>query len=417
MRHLSGWVNSADAKSFVVEAADQRMLTFKVTDDTTVPYGGLKVGNFVEVAATEDDSGHLTAVTVKNGKAPAGKKPTMRPGALSDSSAPTSETKSQDPNAPPAEVADNRPPTLVKPPDTYDKGDDGPPKLRRGIPKEKQKSSDDDDDAAPPPARAAQSERPSTQMASAAPPPGAHVEGVASVASPIADRATLLLDKAREAAASFSEGLPNYVCQQFTTRYISDGGHPQNWRALDVVSAEVVYQDGKERYEKLQVNGKSVKDPEQSGAWSRGDFGSELDDLFSPATAADFRYVRDANIERQDTSYYHYDVDHEHSHWTVRVASQSVLPAFKGSVWISKENARVLRMERQAVNLPKEFPADAVESTVDYAMVNIGVQKFLLPVRAEVLMCERGSPTCTRNVMEFRNYHKYSGNSNIIFNQ
>jgi hypothetical protein len=38
-------------------------------------------------------------------------------------------------------------------------------------------------------------------------------------------------------------------------------------------------------------------------------------------------------------------------------------------------------------------------------------------VRAEVLSCDRGSNVCDRNVIEFRNYHKFTGESVIKFNQ
>ena len=38
-------------------------------------------------------------------------------------------------------------------------------------------------------------------------------------------------------------------------------------------------------------------------------------------------------------------------------------------------------------------------------------------MRAEVLSCARGSNECERNVIEFRNYHKFEGESIIKFEQ
>ena len=43
--------------------------------------------------------------------------------------------------------------------------------------------------------------------------------------------------------------------------------------------------------------------------------------------------------------------------------------------------------------------------------------KFLLPVHAEALSCWRNSNECQRNVIEFRNYHKFEGESIIKFDQ
>jgi len=36
-------------------------------------------------------------------------------------------------------------------------------------------------------------------------------------------------------------------------------------------------------------------------------------------------------------------------------------------------------------------------------------------VHAETLSCQRSSNLCAKNVIDFRNYHKYSGESNIQF--
>ncbi len=97
---------------------------------------------------------------------------------------------------------------------------------------------------------------------------------------------------------------------------------------------------------------------------------------------------------------------------------QFLFPAYKGAVWLDKQKANVLRIEMQARNIPEEFPLDSIETTVDYDYVSLGATaKFLLPVRAEVLTCRRGSNECERNTIEFRNYHKFSGESTIKFNQ
>ncbi len=42
-------------------------------------------------------------------------------------------------------------------------------------------------------------------------------------------------------------------------------------------------------------------------------------------------------------------------------------------------------------------------------------QQYLLPVHAETLSCQRGTPYCSRNTIDFRNYKKYTGESTITF--
>jgi hypothetical protein len=92
------------------------------------------------------------------------------------------------------------------------------------------------------------------------------------------------------------------------------------------------------------------------------------------------------------------------------------LPAYRGSIWIDKETSRVLRIEMQAYQMPEGFPFDKVESATDYEFVRIGGDhEYLLPVHAETLSCERGTNMCSRNVIDFRNYHKYAGEAEIKF--
>src|SRR5213079_3219062 len=89
-------------------------------------------------------------------------------------------------------------------------------------------------------------------------PPKAPVAEVVSQPIPIQDDP--IIAKAREAAISFSESLPNYLVQQMTTRYQSD--RPKSgWTALDIVTADVTVQDGLESYKNIKVGNKSVNTP------------------------------------------------------------------------------------------------------------------------------------------------------------
>jgi hypothetical protein len=57
-----------------------------------------------------------------------------------------------------------------------------------------------------------------------------------------------------------------------------------------------------------------------------------------------------------------------------------------------------------------------VESATDYEYTRLGdTKQYLLPVHSETLSCQRGTSYCSRNAIDFRNYHKYSGDSTITF--
>jgi hypothetical protein len=230
------------------------------------------------------------------------------------------------------------------------------------------------------------------------------------------------IDKARDAAFSFTETLPNYVVKQYTTRYetvLSRAGKKQ-WQALDNVTADVVEQDGVEQYKNILVNGKPPKeDVEKTGSWSKGEFSSLQLDILSPTSAADFHSKRATTIVNRSAFRYDFRVEQPNSHWHVESDGHSYSPGYTGSIWLDKETSRVLRIELQAQGLPGDFPLDQVESAVDYDFVLIGESKYLLPTHSEALSCARVSGRsisgCSRNVIEFRNYRKFSADTSITF--
>jgi hypothetical protein len=224
------------------------------------------------------------------------------------------------------------------------------------------------------------------------------------------------IERAREAAGEFTQKLPNFVCQEFVARYQSETKKP-NWQPLDVISYDLVYEDGKENYKNPKINGKSVKAgaDKESGSWSTGEFGTLLLDLFHPATAADFRLKGQTTINHRSAKAYTFTVDKDHSHWRIQGGTQWIQPAYKGTIWLDKETYRALRIEMEAVSMPAAFVLDHTESAADYDFVRINDKPFLLPTHAEVLSCQRGTLYCSRNAIDFRNYHAYTGESSITF--
>ena len=387
---LRGVIRTIDSKSLEIEADDERMITVKFGDATKKP-DGLVIGDKVEIDATQDDKGAFTATNIrKTGSAPA-------------TAAATAEAQPGSTEPP----ENTRPSTAMATPVPLDPDDDGgPPTLKRGVPKPRKQPAATQTEIAKNESPAAPGREPARDPEKDPPPPPT---------VPADNGRNALIEKAREASEEFLTGLPNYVCQQFTTRYVSEG-HKADWHALDVVSADVVYEKGKESYRNIAINGKAAKkNIEETGAWSTGEFGTVLADIFSPATAAEFKYAGNRSILRRPAALYDFSVDHPHSHWKISVPGQAIMPAFRGSVWISKDNGRVLRIEMQAVKIPVEFPDDTTEMAVDYDYASLGTDKYLLPVKAEILSCQRGTTTCQRNVIEFRNYHKYAGESTITF--
>ena len=393
-RTFSGVIRELNDKSFDLETTDTRILTIQFTEKTVKPEG-LKTGDGVDVEATQNADGVFQAATIK-ANAEVARKITPRAQLAAEPQA-----------AEPEEERTGPPPTILVRPDQNRADGDEPPRLKRGKPAEyasnKRPREDDATDA--PDSREPATREPARREP---PPPPA----------PPANPRQAFVEKARLVASSFVEGLPNYICQENTTRYASETRVP-SWNVIDVVSAEVVYENGKESYRNLTINGKATKKPpEESGAWSTGEFGTILANLFSPGTDAAFKYAQDDTIAHLAASVYDFQVARPRSSWKIWVPGQYILPAYKGSVWLDKQSGHTLRIEMQAKDIPEEFPRVSVETAVDFEYISLGTpEKFLLPVHAEVLSCARGSNECDRNVIEFRNYHKFTGESTIKFNQ
>ncbi len=379
-----GVVRTLDEKTFEIESEDSRFVTIQIGDKTKKPKE-LALGDSVEVDAQDDGKGGFLADSIKKLDEPVkvvgGARPVETAGDKGEAPAPPDQPST----------------TSLKGP-KYDADDDGPPTLRRGAPSPRRKPADEMPIVAAAPVRP-------VEASAAAPAP------VSATTNP----RQAFIERAKEQGEGFLTGLPNYVCQEYTTRYVSEG---KSWHAVDIVSLELLYIDGKEDYRNIQINGKPWKKPvEESGAWSTGEFGTILRDLYSPATAAEFKYVKDSTASGFPAHMYDFKVDRAHSHWKVTIVSQSIYPSYKGSIWLDKSEARPLRIEMEATNIPSDFPEDAVESSVDYGYVSLGTQKFFVPLKAEVLSCHRGTSVCDRNVIEFRNYHKYTGESEITFKE
>jgi hypothetical protein len=225
-----------------------------------------------------------------------------------------------------------------------------------------------------------------------------------------------IIDSAKDAADHLIDNMPNFIVQQNTTRYFSNS-YPAQWRAIDVVSADVVSVDGKEDYRNITINGKPSNRPvEKSGAWSTGEFVTILEDILSPYTAADFRKSSDDNIGGRPAYTYNFRVKQENSNWDIiSEFGAKATPSYTGTVWIDKDTFSIMRIEEQTGPMPSDFAFDKAETVVEYGFVRIDTKTYALPVHSEVLTCARGSSQCTKNEINFQNYKKFTADSTIIF--
>ena len=467
---ITGSLQQISDSSLIIDAGEDRIVLVKIQGGTKylstmgkVKASDFEPGDHITVEAVRDDNDHYftktvtmnkkgtaeeksTAMQAANGASGSGSSgggdsgdsdpdrprlhrsnPDGAGGASSSSSAASSAASSSTPVADKSGPA--RRPAASQPASTSSASDDsGPPVLHRNPPTSAASSSPNPQIASadiPGSARPSLSAEdvngvtrvPVAPLPSAGASAGSNDNEVIRRSGNYSGGGDPIIDQARDAAFSFSETLPNYVVKQLTNRYATgnSGRGRTTWQPLDIVTSDLIYEDGKERYTNVMVNGKPTKYIEQTGSWSEGEFASMLQAILSPGTNADFRSQRQVTIMNRPSYRYDYTVAQPRSTWTLHADGQTVSPSYTGSIWIDKETYRVLRIEIAARDLPRGFPLDTAESSIDYDFVMIGTQKVLLPAQADSLSCSRGTPDCSKNHTEFHNYRKFSADTNITF--
>ncbi len=303
--------------------------------------------------------------------------------------------------------------------------DNGPPRLKRGQPKSTEANAEAVSGQKPirevvtdADGNVVTESTPAANPAPAAPAPSGVATAPEAPPAPVSAPVLDTIAEARRISSDLGEKIPNFICDQITFRHEGEGWPKPTWKLKDRVTTELTYNEGAETYRNTKIGGKilgigSKRPPEQTGNWSTGDWMSIIQDVMQPTSDAEFKFDKDDELGGRKAWRYRYNVRQSNSHWKIQLEGGTYKPAYRGMVWIDKETYRVLRVEMEARQLPKDYPLSVVEMTSELAAVTIGGQSHLLPVRAQNLTCQRDSVTCHRNDLEFRNYHKFGAESSI----
>lgn len=241
-----------------------------------------------------------------------------------------------------------------------------------------------------------------------APPPGAAPRGHA--------HDDPLIRLARAANAAFTASLPDFIAERRVERFVSFN-RGRIWALEDVVEAEVSYVNRKEAYRNIRIDGR----PRAGGmedlgrAWSTGEYGTLLRNLFAPQLGLVFTRNRPRDGEAPGAAAYATRASREQSTWSIHFNAESIRPAYRAVVWLAPESGRALRIEMTAeAELPPSFGLRLVRTTLRFASASVGGAQYLLPASATTLSCLRRSVKCFRHETAFDNYRKFSAESTIF---
>ena len=236
---------------------------------------------------------------------------------------------------------------------------------------------------------------------------------------PSPKEANELLAKATKKTLDAVGDMPDFVVKQQIQRSAAYAG-TNNFRNLDRLVVAVSYRsNGDENYKILSMNGILQNATESKGSYeeaggtsSTGEFVTLLATIFKPESQTQFAPLDTDLLRGRKSMVFEFFVEKDRAKQmitAVGTSNASTIAGVKGRIWIDREDARVLRIESEATDIPANFPIRTARRTIDYAWVTIEEEKYLLPSLSDVRLTMRESSKVfeTRNLIRFVNYQKY----------
>ena len=230
---------------------------------------------------------------------------------------------------------------------------------------------------------------------------------------------TALVETARQRALAYTETLPDFLATEIVHRYT--GGYLDGYggRPIDVLTIQLRYYRHKEDHKLTLVDGKPTKQTFDTlqGTVGTGEFGSTLAAIFEPASQIAFHWQSWKTVRGRKLAVIGYEVTSTKSRYRLgSTADGKTIEAdcgYHGELDIDPDTGEVVHFEYAADHIPESLGLTNAKVTVDYGMAEIAGRNYLLPARSELLM---GSKTSfARNIIEFREYRKFSADSTVDF--
>jgi hypothetical protein len=235
---------------------------------------------------------------------------------------------------------------------------------------------------------------------------------------PTQDELTAALHHARVYALNYTARLPDFLCSENVERF-EDLAGKGNWDKKDVLGVKLSYLDHTEEYRLTTINGRPTTQGFEAvrGAWSQGEFGSMMLEVFDPGSHARFHWEHWTHLRKRPTQVYSYRIPESASHYKLAFGTGAtpvaVIVGLEGFVYLDGETKDIVRLTNRAIDIPVDFPVRQAVTVLDYAPQDVGGKQFVLPLHAEVRM---GTGYMhTKNEVTFSGFRKFQGESTITF--
>jgi len=224
-----------------------------------------------------------------------------------------------------------------------------------------------------------------------------------------------LWDEAAANAKEYSSHLPNFRCTQETHRLTAPAAKPDELKEANSFRDELTFEDGRETYRVIEIDGNKTDASRQDLNFvnSKGEFGSMLMGLFDPEVGASYKWAGRAMAMGVLCQVFEVAVPRAKSNFTLTYNRMGEPTGYTGKVFVDDETGMVRRLTIQGDGLPPTFPLQSPSFALEYGMVRIGTEDYLLPLRS-TMQVRRGK-VVERNESVFREYRRFEASSGIKF--
>jgi hypothetical protein len=250
---------------------------------------------------------------------------------------------------------------------------------------------------------------------------------------------TEVLVRLRDQVLSHARRMPNYTCVETVERdrYGASGSLPT--KSCDAVLArrkrvgpasllrieskdrlrlDVAYDRGKEIYSWAGASRFEEKDLDEwipDGAIGTGPFAASLLSVFEPRTA-DFTFLGEINERGRRLMEYGFVVPVERSNYRVKAHQDWIITGYSGSLQVDPRTSELVRMTVFTEELPPATNACEVDTVLDYGLVQLGGDDYLLPkITRQRFIGLDGEEA--ENAITFSACREYRGESSIRFGE
>ena len=228
---------------------------------------------------------------------------------------------------------------------------------------------------------------------------------------------TILLARIRNVVSGNLSRLPDFTCLQTIERSQRDPGM-KRFRFIDNIRLEVALVEGKELFAwpgSPRFEERDLRDMVGGGAIGTGDFALHARSIYLSSSAR-FTYQGMEELRGRKVHVFHYRVPIADSRYFMRIEKAEGPVGYQGHVYNDAETLEIARIEIHIDDIPEFLPLREGHKVIDYAPVDIGGIRHVLPVEMEMTLVSLNGGE-SRNRAVFSGCRQYQGESRLLFEE